>query len=133
MAALCAGACAAQLIALAGLSAIVLLPDRVPNIVGPVMPAGMTAAQRQIENSIEASDPYFGLLVFGALLASVLWVMARPPRRAGTTVALVLLGGLPAFALAGSASNFPGATAIATAAIAAVIGAVLTARPAKPA
>ena len=133
MAALCAGACAAQLIALAGLSAIVLLPDRVPDIVGPVMPAGMTAAQRQIENSIEASDPYFGLLVFGALLASVLWVMARPPRRAGTTVALVLLGGLPAFALAGSASNFPGATAIATAAIAAVIGAVLTARPAKPA
>jgi hypothetical protein len=133
MAALCAGACAALLIALAGLSAIVVLPDRVPDIVGPVMPAGTSAAQRQLENSIGASDQYFGLLAFGALLAAVLWVMARPPRRSGTTVALVLLGGLPAFALAASATDFPGAAAIATAAIAAVIGAVVTARPAHSA
>jgi hypothetical protein len=133
MAALCTGACAALLIALAGLSAIVFLPDRVPDIVGPVMPAGTTAAQRQLENSIGASDQYFGLLVFGALLASVLWIMARPPRRAGTTVSLVLLGGVPAFALAASATDFPGATAIAQAATAVLIGAVVTARPAEPA
>jgi hypothetical protein len=133
MAALCAGASAALLVALAGLSAIVLLPDRVPNIVGPVMPPGATAAQRQLENSIEASDPYFGLLLFGALLGAVLWVMARPPRRAGTTVALVLLGGVPAFVLAASATGFPGATAITTAATMVLIGAVVTARPAAPA
>jgi FtsH-binding integral membrane protein len=109
------------------------LPDRVPDIVGPVMPADTTAAQRQLENSIGASDQYFGLLVFGALLASVLWVMARPPRRAGATLSLVLLGGVPAFALAASATDFPGATAIATAATAVLIGAVVTARPAEPA
>ena len=57
--------------------------DRVPDIVGPVMVPGATAAQRQLENSIEASDPYFGLLVFGALLTAMLWAMARPPARAG--------------------------------------------------
>jgi hypothetical protein len=133
MAALCAAASAASLVALLGLSAIVFLPERVPDIVGPVMPAGATAAQRQLENSIEASDPYFGLLLFGALLAAVLWVMARPPSRAGTTVALLLLAGVPAFALAASASGFPGAAAITTAALAVVIGAVATARPARPA
>jgi hypothetical protein len=133
MAALCAAASAAWLVALLGLSTIVFLPERVPDIVGPAMPAGATAAQRQLENSIEASDPYFGLLLLGALLAAVLWVMARPPSRAGATVALLLLAGLPAFALAASASGFPGATAITTAALAVVIGAVATARPARPA
>ena len=133
MAALCAAASGALLIALAGLSAIVFLPDRVPDIVGPVMLPGATAAQRQLENSIEASDPYFGLLVFGALLAAVLWAMARPPVRAGTTIALVLLLGFPAIVLAGTARDFPGATGIATAAVAVVIGAMVTARPARPA
>ena len=126
------GRCA-LLIALAGLSAIIFLPDRVPDIVGPVMLPGATAAQRQLENSIEASDPYFGLLVFGALLAAVLWAMARPPVRAGTTVALVLLLGFPPIVLAGTARDFPGATGIATAAVAVVIGAMMTARPARPA
>jgi hypothetical protein len=95
------------------------------------MPAGTTAAQRQLENSIEASDPYFGLLLFGGLLAAVLWVMARPPTRAATTVALVLVAGLPAFALAASAGDFPGATALTTASLALVVGAVATARPAR--
>jgi hypothetical protein len=133
MAALCAGASAALLMAWLGLSAIVFLPGSVPDIVGPVMPAGSTAAQRQLENSIEASDPYFGLLVFGASLAAVLWVMARPPARAGTTVALLLLLGLPAFGLAASARDFPGATGVATAALMVLIGAVATARPARPA
>lgn len=131
MAALCAGASAALLVALLGLSAIVFLPDRVPDIVGPGMPAGTTAAQRRLENSIEASDPYFGLLLFGGLLAAVLWVMARPPTRAATTVALVLVAGLPAFALAASAGDFPGATALTTASLALVVGAVATARPAR--
>ena len=133
MAALCAGATAAMLAALLGFSAIVFLPGRVPDIVGPVMPSGATAAQRQLENTIEASDPYFGLLVFGASLAAVLWVMARPPRRAGTTVLLLLTLGLPAFALAASAGDFPGSAALAAAALAALIGAVATARPARPA
>ena len=133
MAALSAAASGALLIALAGLSAIIFLPDRVPDIVGPVMLPGATAAQRQLENSIEASDPYFGLLVFGALLAAVLWTMARPPARAGTTVALVLLLGFPPIVLAGTARDFPGATGIATAAVAVVIGAMMTARPARPA
>ncbi len=131
MAALCAAAVGALMIALAGLSAIIFLPDKVPDIVGPVMLPGATAAQRQLENSIEASDPYFGLLVFGALLAAVLWAMARPPVRAGTTIALVLLLGLPAIVLAGTAREFPGATGIATAAVAVVIGAMVTARPAR--
>jgi hypothetical protein len=133
MAALCAGAFAAQLIALAGFSAIVFLPDRVPDIVGPVMFPGATAAQQQLENSIEASDPYFGLLVFGALLAAVLWTMARPPIRAGATIALVLLLGFPPIVLAGTARDFPGATGIATAAVAVILGAMVTARPAQPA
>ena len=133
MAALCAGAFAAQLVALAGFSAIVFLPDRVPDIVGPVMFPGATAAQQQLENSIEASDPYFGLLVFGALLAAVLWTMARPPIRAGATIALVLLLGFPPIVLAGTARDFPGATGIATAAVAVILGAMMTARPAQPA
>jgi hypothetical protein len=133
MAALGAAALAALLIALAGLSAIVFFPGRVPDIVGPVMAPGATAAQRQLENSIEASDPYWGLLVFGALLAAVLWAMARPPVRAGATIALVLLLGFPAILLAGTARDFPGATGIATAVVAVLIGAMLTVRPARPA
>ena len=103
----CAAAVGALLIALAGLSAIIFLPDNVPDIVGPVMLPGATAAQRQLENSIEASDPYFGLLVFGALLAAVLWAMARPPVRAGTTIALVLLLGLPRSSSQAPPANFP--------------------------
>jgi len=133
MAALCAAALGALLIALAGLSAIVFLPERVPDIVGPVMIPGATAAQRQLENSIEASDPYFGLLVFGALLAALLWAMARPPARAGATIALVLLLGVPPIVLAGTARDFPGTTGLATAAVAVLIGAMVTARPARPA
>ena len=110
--------------------------DRLPARSGaghrrPRHAAGSTAAQRQLENSIEASDPYFGLLVFGASLAAVLWVMARPPTRAGTTVALLVALGLPAFGLAASARDFPGAAALATAALAVLIGAVATARPAR--
>ena len=81
MAAVTSATFAALLVALAGLSAIVLLPGSVPDIVGPVMLPEATAAQRQLENSIEASDPYFGLLLLGALLAGVLWAMARPPAR----------------------------------------------------
>jgi hypothetical protein len=133
MAALCAAAFGALVIALGGLSAIIFLPDKVPDIVGPVMVPGATAAQRQLENTIEASDPYFGLLVFGALLAAVLWAMARPPARAGATIALVLLPGFPPIVLAGTARDFPGATGIATAVVAVVIGAMVTVRPARPA
>jgi hypothetical protein len=133
MAALGAAALAALLIALAGLSAIVFFPGSVPDIVGPVMIPSATAAQRQLENSIEASDPYWGLLVFGALLAAVLWAMARPPIRAGATIALVLLLGFPAILLAGTARDFPGAAGIATAVVAVVIGAMVTVRPARPA
>jgi hypothetical protein len=45
----------------------------------------------------------------------------------------LLLLGLPAFGLAASARDFPGATAVATAALMVLIGAVATARPAEPA
>jgi hypothetical protein len=85
MAALCAGTVATLLVALLGLSAIVLFPHSVPDIVGPVMPAGSSAAAKQAENVIEASDPYFGWLLLSALLAALLWAMARPPVRAVTT------------------------------------------------
>ncbi|WP_239338947.1 hypothetical protein [Frankia sp. CiP3] len=120
MAALCAGIFAALLVALLGLSAITFFPDRIPGIVGGVIYPGASAAERHADNVTEALDPYLGLLVFGALLAAVLWVMARPPSRAGTRgVALALLG-LPPVALGLSARDFPGAMAIATATAAVV-------------
>jgi energy-converting hydrogenase Eha subunit A len=130
MAALCAGAVAALLAAVAGLSAIVLFPGHVPDIVGPVMPPGTPVAAQHAANATEASDPYFGLLVFGGMLLALLWLLARPPIRAATTVALLCLFSLPPIALAGTARDFPGSRAIATATIAVVIGAVFTARPA---
>ena len=126
---------AALLVALLGLSAIVFLPDRVPDIVGPVHACRVRRRpQRQLENSIEASDPYFGLLVFGALLAAVLWVMARPPdarrddRRARARCWACRPSSSPA-----SARDFPGATGSRPPPLAVVIGAVATARPARPA
>lgn len=131
MAALCAGAVAALLAAVAGLSAIVLLPGHVPNIVGPVMPPGTPLATQHAANASEASDPYFGLLVFGAMLLALLWLMARPPVRPATAVALLCLFSLPPIVLAGTAHDFPGSRAITTATIAVVIGAVLTTRPAS--
>jgi hypothetical protein len=86
LAALLAGTVGAVVVALLGLAAIVLFPSHVPDIVGPVMPASATAAQRQAENAIEASDPYAGMLLLGALFAAVLglaswagrFVAARP-------------------------------------------------------
>ena len=90
---------------------------------------GGRAAARELHRGLR---PLFGLLVFGASLAAVLWVMARPPTRAGTTVALLVALGLPAFGLAASARDFPGAAGLAAAALAVVIGAVATARPGRP-
>ncbi|WP_322759896.1 hypothetical protein [Frankia sp. Cr2] len=115
MAALCAGAFAALLVALLGLSAIALFPDRIPDIVGPVMVPGTSAAQRQAADATEAADPYIGLLLFGALLAVILWVMARPPSRVGVRSVLLALVGIPPVALGLSARHFPGATGLAVA------------------
>jgi hypothetical protein len=129
MAALCAGALAALVVAMLGLTAIVLFPDSVPNIVGPVMPPGTPLAQQHTANATEASDPYFGLLLFSGMLFGLLWAMARPPVRAITTIGLLCLLGLPPIALAGTARDFPGSRAIATATLALVIAAVCTTRP----
>jgi hypothetical protein len=57
-------------------------PGRIPDIVGPVMPAGSTAAQLLRENRIEIVDGYVGLLlVIAALLVALLLVSW--PGRAG--------------------------------------------------
>ncbi|HET6173861.1 MAG TPA: hypothetical protein VFD90_14705 [Gaiellales bacterium] len=130
MAALCAGALAALLVAVLGLSAVVLFPGDVPNIVGPVMPPGTPLAQQHAANATEASDPYFGLLAFSGMLLALLWVMAKPPLRAATTVGLLCLLGIPPLALAGTAHDFPASPAIATATLAVVVGAVFTTRSA---
>jgi hypothetical protein len=130
MAVLCAGALATLLVALAGLNAIVLFPDHVPNIVGPVMPAGTPLAVQHVANATEASDPYFGLLAFAGMLLSLLWVMARPPSRALVTVGLLCLLSVPPIAFAGTSRSFPGWQAITTATIAVAIAAVFTTRPA---
>jgi peptidoglycan/LPS O-acetylase OafA/YrhL len=95
-----------------------------------VMPPGTPLAEQHWANATEASDGYFGLLLFGGMLLALLWAMARPPGRAGTTVGLLCLLGLPPIALSGSAGGFPGSRAIATATLAIVIGAIFTARPA---
>jgi peptidoglycan/LPS O-acetylase OafA/YrhL len=111
----------------------VLFPDRVPNIVGPVMPPGTPLSEQHAANATEASDPYFGLLMFGGMLVALLWVMARPPIRAAMTVGLLCLLAVPPLVLAGTAQDFPGSRAITTATLALVIGAIFTARPAPAA
>ncbi len=54
-------------------------PGRIPDIVGPVMPAGSTAEQVLRENRIEIVDGYVGLLfVLVALLAGLILVCWAP-------------------------------------------------------
>jgi hypothetical protein len=115
MAALYAGSLAALLIALLGLSAIVLFPDRVPDLVGPVMVPGTSAAARHAANATEASDPYAGLLLLSSLLAATLWAMARPLQSALPRGILLTIFGTLSVWLALSAKHFPGSTAIAIA------------------
>jgi hypothetical protein len=124
MAVACAGTFAALTVGLLGLGAIALFPHSVPDIVGPVMAPGTSAAARQAEDAREASDPYWGYLVFGTLLALLLWAIARPPRTADLKVVLLALLAVPAIALAlvGDA----GTIALATAAV--VLVAVATTR-----
>jgi hypothetical protein len=128
MAALCAGAVAALSAALLGLNAIALFPDSVPKVAGRMMLPGTSAAARHAEDVIVASDPYAGLLVFGALLAAILLGMARPPTWAGTRFVLLAVMGIPPVALALSARHsFPGAAAIAFCTAAVVLAGALTA------
>ena len=56
------------------------LPGRIPDIVGPVMPAGFTAAQLLRENRIEIVDGYVGLLPLIAALLVALLLVSRPGR-----------------------------------------------------
>ncbi len=128
MAVACAGAFAALTVALLGFGAIALFPHSVPDIVGPVMVPGTSAAARQAANATEASDPYWGYLVFGCLLALLLWALARPPRTADVKLVLVAVLAVPAVALA-LAGN-AGTVALATTAV--VLVAVATTRREVP-
>ena len=121
----CAGAIAAPTIALLGFASIALFPHSIPNIVGPVMPPGTTATARQAENAIEASDPYWGFLAFGALLALLFWAVARPPSKADVKVFLLAALAVPAVALA--LAGRAGTIAFATAAVV-LVAAVTTRR-----
>jgi hypothetical protein len=124
MAVACAGAFAALTVALLGLGAIALFPHSVPDIAGPMMQPGTSAAARQAENATEASDPYWGYLVFGALVALLLWALARPPRTADLKLVLFAVLTVPALALA--LAGDAGTIALATAAV--VLVAVATTR-----
>lgn len=128
-AALVAATLAALLVALLGLAAIALFPGRIPHLAGELMMPGTSAAAREAENAIAASDQYAGLLAFGALLAALLWVMARPPTRAWLVVGLLVLLGVPTIALGSSARDFPGAAALTSATLVVVICAVATTKP----
>jgi hypothetical protein len=132
MAALCGAAVAALLVALLGLTAIVLFPGSVPNIVGPVMAPGASAASRRFANATEASDPYFGLLTVGGMLVAMLCVMARPPRRADVAAVVLFLLGLPPIMLAASADHFPGSAAITFSILGLVLGAIVSVRGPLP-
>ena len=132
MAALYGCVFAILLVSLLGLSAIALFPSRIPDIVGPVMTPGTTQAARLAANATEATDPYLGLLLLGGLLAAILWVISRPPKRAATRGVLVALLGLLPIALALSAQHFPGAKAIAAAVAMVVLAAVVVAARPKP-
>ncbi|HEY3615140.1 MAG TPA: hypothetical protein VGK92_15625, partial [Gaiellales bacterium] len=125
MAAASAGTLAALTVALLGLGSIVLFPHSVPDIVGPVMSPGTSAAARQAANATEASDPYAGFLVFGGLLALLLWALARPPGKAD--LKLLLLTGLTVPAVALALAGNAGTIALATAAVA-LVAAVRTRR-----
>jgi hypothetical protein len=133
MAALSASVFAIVLVALLGLSAIALFPDRIPDIVGPVMTPHASEAARQAANATEAADPYLGLMLLGALLAAVLCAMSRPLNRAVTRSVLVALLGLLPIALALTAQHFPGARAIAAAVAMVVVAAVIVATRPVPA
>jgi hypothetical protein len=132
MAAFCTGALAALLVAFLGVSAIALFPSRIPDLVGPVMIPGTSAAARRAADATEAADPYAGVLLFGGLLAAILWAMARPFELvAARAVLLTLLGAVPVW-LCLSARHFPGATAIAVAAALMIVAAVIASKRTAP-
>jgi len=124
LAALTAGALAPLIAGGLGVAAIVLLPSRLSQTPGQQMVPGSTAADRQAENAIFAIDPYAALIVFGAFVAVVLLVMARPPRWAWSRAGLVMVLGVPPLALALAAGRFEGSAAILVA-TAAVLAAAL--------
>jgi hypothetical protein len=133
MSALCGAAFAALVAAVLGLAAIALFPGSVPDIVGPVMVPGTSAAARQSANAIEASDPYYGLLVVGGMLLAMVCVMARPPRRADVAAVALLLLALPPVLLAASADHFPGSAAITFSILGLLLAAAVTVRPRRAA
>jgi hypothetical protein len=121
LAAVCAGTFASLVVALLGFGAIVLVPGSVPDIVGSVMTPGTTAAARHAADAREASDPYWGFLVFGSMLATALWAVARPPARADLKLVLLTLLVAPPVALAVAAGADTIAFATATVALAAAV------------
>lgn len=80
-AALCSATFAVLVVALFGLGAVALFPGQIPHFAGQIMMPGTSAAARQAEDAIAASDQYEVLLVFGTLLAASLWAVARSPGR----------------------------------------------------
>lgn len=86
--------CAAALVAAAVGTALIFsvaeltiqdFPSRIPDIVGPVMPAGSTAQQVLVENRIEIADGYVVLPLLLVVLLAVLLLVARAsaPRTPG--------------------------------------------------
>jgi hypothetical protein len=127
MATVCAGAVGSLTFGLLGLAAIVLFPGSVPDIVGSVMMPGTSDAARQAADATEAADPYWGFLPFAAMLATLLWAVARPPTRSEAKVGLLAVLGVPPIALA--VAGGAGTIALATAAVI-VAAAVATRREA---
>lgn len=56
-------------------AAMVAFTSKVPDIVGPVMVPGSTAAQKLSEDMIEVGDTYFGVFVFGGIAFAALGVL----------------------------------------------------------
>ena len=84
-AALCSAAFAALVVALLGKGAIAFFPGEIPHFAGQMMLPGTSAAARQAEDAIAASDRYEGFFSFGVLLTAGLWVAARPSIRVRMT------------------------------------------------
>jgi hypothetical protein len=124
MAALCAGTFAALTFAALGFAAIGLFPGSVPDVVGSVMWPGTSVAARRAADAQEASDPYWGYLLFSALLSAILWAVARPPRKPDLKLAAPAVLALPPIALALVAGQ--GTIALATALVA--LATVMTTR-----
>jgi hypothetical protein len=80
---LAAAGSALMLISFLASAAMVAVTSKVPDIVGPVMVPGSTAAQKLREDMIEVGDTYFGVLVFGGLAFAALGILISASRLLG--------------------------------------------------